>query len=1007
MSEVKELLIEKWFPIQECNIESARERGGPNILPPLYYLHVYWTRKPQAASRIASILASLPAVKLSNEFMLRLLRSIGFKLLEEGSPEVLLRTLSDEKTLLKEFTREHLLLVLEKMVRDKKFGYPQLYSASPNIEGYIRLFEKVWGRRPIGGDFMAGGGSIPFEMLRSGYSTIVAGEYNPVAYLILKAAIEYPLKYGEQLVEDVRNYARDLLNELKELIKEYYPRSSDRNKQPKNYIWVRTFKCPNCGLEVPAVSSFWLDREKGYALYPIIDGGKVKLHVVKVKILKKYRVDKREEAEVQIIEGEFKGKRFKTEGYEKGGSLKCPNEKCPIIQGDELKSQYKEHVRSREGKGYRGVHRAHLIAVQFTGRIYTEPTDEIIKAYYRAEEDLRKSWNKLVEEELIPLEEIPKGEKTTEPRRWGLTSWYQLFNARQLLVYSKTVDLIRKFYEKILFDVKEKFGEEAEDYAKAIVTYLTIAFGKLLDYNSTLTCWHRGRGVISHLFRQHAYAWTWEFGEADMLNNETGLNWCIDNTIKALEDIVSLLKDVKGEVIITCGDAVETIPKCMPKGGFDVLFTDPPYYGSIQHGELSDFFYVWYRLILRDLYPEAFSEPLIPKEEEAVYNRVKMGKPIEVTDKRRKRRVDVFDELARKWYEDKLRDIFKAHYNALRDDGVFILWFAHKASEAWVKTIKALLDVGFVITAIWGVRTEMARSLHIVGRAALRTSLLIVARKLPRNPSWLPEVLNEIKRCLPSRLSELERLQVWGPDFLMAAMAEGLRVASRYWPVRDPLGKLSPDDILDKILSLSTMLATSRILRRISPELVGIDAPTKFYILARRLYGDIISYDDARRLALAVLGTTPTEDPVNLVVKRSGLCTDKTVEVEGERVKAIKLLDPWDRVRRGMVDRIKPIPLIDYIHKAISVLEAGGSITKAAAHLAPVARDAFMLLRVLNYALPDEVVIKGKLVRNREKVHVTTLLHRLSEEELRSLIEYATEREVEQETLDKFLKGSI
>jgi len=1005
LSEVKELLIEKWFPIQECNIESARERGAQ--FPPLYRLHVYWTRKPQAASRIASILASLPAVKLSNEFMLRLLRSIGFKFLEEGSPEVLLRTLSDEKTLLKEFTREHLLLVLKKMARDKKFGYSQLYSASPNIEGYIRLFEKVWGRRPIGGDFMAGGGSIPFEMLRSGYSTVIAGEYNPVAYLILKAAIEYPLKYGEQLVKDVKNYAKDLLNELKESIKEYYPQSSDRNEQPKSYIWVRTFKCPKCGLEIPAVSSFWLDREKGFALYPTIDGSRVKLHVVKVKILEEYKVDNRKEAKVQIIEGKFKGRIFKTEGYEKGGSLRCPNQECPIIQSEELKSQYTEYLRSREDKGYRGVHRARLIAVQFAGRIYTEPTDEIIKAYCRAEEDLKRSWNKLVEEELIPLEEIPVGEKTIEPMRWGLTRWYQLFNARQLLIYSKIVYLIRKFYEKILFDVKEKFDEEAEDYAKAIVTYLTIAFGKLLDYNSTLTSWIKDRGVVEHTFKRHAYTWTWEFVELDITQEKASFGWALNNVLKSLSGLVEQLKECRGKILVTYGDATETTLKYMPKGGFDVLFTDPPYYGSIQHGELSDFFYVWYRLILRDLYPEAFSEPLVPKEEEAVYNKVRMGKPIKVTDKRRRRRVDVFDELARKWYEDKLRDIFKAHYNALRNDGVFILWFAHKASEAWVKTIKALLDVGFVITAIWGVRTEMARSLHIVGRAALRTSLLIVARKLPRNPSWLPEVLNEIKRCLPSRLSELERLQVWGPDFLMAAMAEGLRVASRYWPVRDPLGKLSPDDILDKILSLSTMLATSRILRRISPELVGIDAPTKFYILARRLYGDIISYDDARRLALAVLGTTPTEDPVNLVVKRSGLCTDKTVEVEGERVKAIKLLDPWDRVRRGMVDRIKPIPLIDYIHKAISVLEAGGSITKAAAHLAPVARDAFMLLRVLNYALPDEVVIKGKLVRNREKVHVTTLLHRLSEEELRSLIEYATEREVEQETLDKFLKGSI
>jgi putative DNA methylase len=43
---------------------------------------------------------------------------------------------------------------------------------------------------------MVGGGSIPFEAARLGFRSI-AVEYNPVAYWILKATVEFPVKYAE------------------------------------------------------------------------------------------------------------------------------------------------------------------------------------------------------------------------------------------------------------------------------------------------------------------------------------------------------------------------------------------------------------------------------------------------------------------------------------------------------------------------------------------------------------------------------------------------------------------------------------------------------------------------------------------------------------------------------------------------------------------------------------------------------------------------------------------
>ena len=48
-------LIERWLPIAELGEESIRERRSMTALPPTYYLHVWWARRPLVASR-ASLL---------------------------------------------------------------------------------------------------------------------------------------------------------------------------------------------------------------------------------------------------------------------------------------------------------------------------------------------------------------------------------------------------------------------------------------------------------------------------------------------------------------------------------------------------------------------------------------------------------------------------------------------------------------------------------------------------------------------------------------------------------------------------------------------------------------------------------------------------------------------------------------------------------------------------------------------------------------------------------------
>src|SRR5436190_9004075 len=54
-------LIERWLPIAALGVESVRERRSMTALPPIYYLHVWWARRPLVASRAAILASLLPA----------------------------------------------------------------------------------------------------------------------------------------------------------------------------------------------------------------------------------------------------------------------------------------------------------------------------------------------------------------------------------------------------------------------------------------------------------------------------------------------------------------------------------------------------------------------------------------------------------------------------------------------------------------------------------------------------------------------------------------------------------------------------------------------------------------------------------------------------------------------------------------------------------------------------------------------------------------------------------
>src|SRR5690606_3017575 len=56
-----------------------------------------------------------------------------------------------------------------------------------------------------------------------------------------------------------------------------------------------------------------------------------------------------------------------------------------------------------------------------------------------------------------------------------------------------------------------------------------------------------------------------------------------------------------------------------------IFSTDPPYYDSVPYADLSDFFYVWMRVMIGNIYPNIFNTILVPKSPELVADHQRYG----------------------------------------------------------------------------------------------------------------------------------------------------------------------------------------------------------------------------------------------------------------------------------------------------------------------------------------------------------------------------------------------
>ena len=886
-------LIERWLPIAELSEESIRERRSMTALPPVYYLHVWWARRPLVASRAAVLASLLPADADRDKF----LHVLGI----HGDPVASRRRIDAARRKGERF-------------EGQAYSYPRSFTHCPDSESkkWIASFgDKLFdGFRVL--DPTAGGGSIPFEASRLGIESL-ANDLNPVAALIMRATVQWPARFGMAVKEDFEGLTRQFIDTREERLSPFFPPEPAEDCISTNYLWARTVTCPYCDGLVPLSPNWQLAPDgTGVRLMPdMADGPGSAGRLCTFEI-------------VGMASEQSAGTQAKGDGI-------CLFPDCGrVIDGEEIRRQaqagdlgeqlyavvFKKRVPKILKSGKKGKDR------WVRGYRAPRPEDDNSAEIRARLEDKLPKWEAF---DIVPNERFPEDGNDTRPIQYGMPLWRDLFSPRQLLCHGTSVEVFREMLEA------DQNAGRLSDVRKAAYGYLALSLDKLLNFNCRLGRWHSRREVVAGMFDRHDFAFVWSYAEMAPLVAGLGYDWAIRQTSKCIKELVSLVRPETQEfqpglldepslsatpppVTVTCksGDNLDHIED----GSIDIVVIDPPYYDNVMYAELSDFFYVWLKRTAGRVFPELFRRRLTDKDGEAVAN------PARFQGQKGAR------ALAGRDYRQRMAAIFAECRRVLKPDGIMTLMFTHKATGAWDALTTGLMEARFAVTASWPVNTEAEGSLHIKDRAAANSTVFLACRPRPEpDPDgeavYWEDVEPQVARAVRERIEAFEAAGIRGVDLYLAAFGPALEEFSRHWPLKrgrpremperrqrrqqvlfeeewDPYAA-TPEDALD---------AARREVKRWRLEQLthlkagaDLDPVTAFFVLAWDAYeAPVFPYDEALRLARAV-GVDLDSEIVGRLAEKKG-----------------SNLQLWDSARRAAKGAFGPVDgsrgMIDAIHRA-------------------------------------------------------------------------------------------
>jgi adenine-specific DNA methylase len=664
-SEKRVLPIEKGFPIEQMNDMAEKESygGARQWYRPVYTMHKWWARRNGSVFRTISL----------------------YTLLQDSDKVEVLSPGENGSITDLTITADNIQKLIDGVSHSEPDTLWELYPKDVRVEDMKIL------------DPFMGGGTSLVEASRFG-AEVTGYDLNPVAWFVTKKEIEA----GSVDVDLLHSAYSQIKDNVAERLKSYYktpcPNASDHQADVMNSFWVKQVNCTSCGDTVPLFNDYRVGKVRG------IDETKYNVYCPECEAVTVVD-DWQSESEC----GECGHAFLPSQGGTSGGDYVCHS--C----GD----QYSLTDAIQEQDGF---------DLKYYAVEYHCPTCDDrglnkskVKGYKKVEAEDKQLYKKAREEweqaedlrEFVPDKPIRAGWKTDATQfegslpgngnlpGHGYYKWTDMFNHRQLVCLSL-----------LLKEISEIENQQAKEY-------LLLAFTDTLRYRCMMTTYKPTGNQLNHIFKTNSFdppkepvegnLWGAEYGTGKFQSIWEmvirGVEWCQKPTERYIEYPD---KDGYPDRIVNRSinepQTVETEPFNQPVGEnaevklgdargisaedeYDIVLTDPPYYHNVFYSELSDFFYVWQKIILEEEY-DGFQSEHTERAKSIVANPAE-GKGDEE-------------------FESELMESFDAVRSALNDDGVLAFTYHHSDSDSWGELLTALCEVGFEVTATYPVSADIS-----------------------------------------------------------------------------------------------------------------------------------------------------------------------------------------------------------------------------------------------------------------------------------------------------------
>lgn len=541
-------------------------------------------------------------------------------------------------------------------------------------------------------DPFMGGGTPLIEANRVGCD-VEGFDINPMAAWIVREEIEHL---------DLKAYTKaadELLDVLRRKLEPLYttdcPLYGDKEVPVKYWLWVKEMDCEGCGEAVPLFPGYLVAEDVRHPKNVLVCAACGELNEVN----NRNTLGRCRECRAALM----------LKGTARRG--RCP---CPTCKHENAYPRPKG-----------GSPRHRLVAVEYynphrksrhKGRFFKKPDKQDLERYRMAE----ALWAEITPR-YVPDQAILSGDETDRLHRWGYNRYRDMFNARQLLGLELSAQRIAAITNQRIRHALATNLSDLLRYQNMLCRYDTMALKSLdifsvhgfpvglVQCESNFLGIQNGNGI--------------GVGSGGWMNiiekYKKAKRYC-DEPFEvrrgdASKDQIRIEGEWIGErldgqkmrsVKIRCVSSTAVHPE---PASLDAVFTDPPYFGNVQYGELMDFCYVWLqRLVGKE--SEGFDRPSTRDQGELTGN-ITLGRDLE-------------------HFTEGLSAVYTNMARALKPGCPLVFTYHHNSLDAYRAIGVAILDAGLVCSVTLPCPSEMGGSIHIHGTGSSIVDTVFVCRQI-------------------------------------------------------------------------------------------------------------------------------------------------------------------------------------------------------------------------------------------------------------------------------------